>query len=206
MEEAKLTNLQRNQINYHLRNGDSLPIVEDKQDNRSLAGRQRCFTANFRRRDDARKRSLDFIKQSGAYRIEEPIIHGPFRETSEKAKKRLQEDMSGIKGTPKRRPTKKINSSQEEIPDSFQRIQQRKKNLVLLPIHSQLVNLSVLAEIGERSDWLADMEELGQGKKYRSMIQNQIAEKLREIKRLEKNQHKADLEDHLEKQLDQLRV
>lgn len=45
---------------------------------------------------------------------------------------------------------------------------------------------AVLDEIKDRADWLDDMERLGQGKKHRTMIQSQIAEKLREIKRLEK--------------------
>lgn len=45
-------------------------------------------------------------------------------------------------------------------------------------------------EIYERADWLNDMEQLGEGKKYRAMIQSQIAEKLQHIKRLEKK-HKC---------------
>lgn len=53
--------------------------------------------------------------------------------------------------------------------------------------------------------WLEEMEKLGQ-KKYRSLIQNQITEKLREIKRLELQQHEADSKRHLEEQLNQLSV
>lgn len=53
--------------------------------------------------------------------------------------------------------------------------------------------------------WLEEMEKLGH-KKYRSLIQNQITEKLREIKRLELQQHEADSKRHLEEQLNQLSV
>jgi Uncharacterised protein family (UPF0193) len=45
---------------------------------------------------------------------------------------------------------------------------------------------AVLSEIYERADWLAEMEELGEGKKHRSVIHLQIASRLREIERLEK--------------------
>lgn len=53
--------------------------------------------------------------------------------------------------------------------------------------------------------WLEEMEKLGH-KKYRSLIQNQITEKLREIKRLELQQHEADSKRHLDEQLNQLSV
>lgn len=52
--------------------------------------------------------------------------------------------------------------------------------------------------------WLEEMEKLGEGKKYRGLIQNQITEKLREIRRLEQQQHEADSKGHLEEQLNQL--
>lgn len=44
-------------------------------------------------------------------------------------------------------------------------------------------------EIQERADWLADMEALGEGKAHRSVILNQIAERLRTVKRLERQRH-----------------
>lgn len=62
----------------------------------------------------------------------------------------------------------------------------------------------MLCEIRERAEWLSDMERLGEGKKYSDMIQNQIAEKLREIKRLEKIQHNTEMENHLGRQLNEL--
>lgn len=66
--------------------------------------------------------------------------------------------------------------------------------------------ISVLAEIKDRADWLDAMRELGQDKKYRSIIQNQIGEKLREVKRLEKLIHETTTSNDLAHKLDQLDV
>lgn len=43
----------------------------------------------------------------------------------------------------------------------------------------------VLEQINERAEWLAEMEELGEGKRYRDEIREQIAERLRQIKALQ---------------------
>lgn len=44
----------------------------------------------------------------------------------------------------------------------------------------------MLNEIYERADWLAEMEELGEGRPHKAIIHGQIAERLRMIKQLEK--------------------
>lgn len=44
-------------------------------------------------------------------------------------------------------------------------------------------------EIQERADWLADMEALGEGRDHRTVILSQIAERLRTVKRLERQRH-----------------
>lgn len=98
MDEAKLTNLQRSKIDYHLREGYSLPCPEYPE-NRRLS-KDHCFTADFKKKFVGRRRNLDLIKLSGAY--EKPRnVNGPYREPVDMAKKRLQEKMSGIKGTPR---------------------------------------------------------------------------------------------------------
>lgn len=43
----------------------------------------------------------------------------------------------------------------------------------------------MLQEIQERAEWLDEMEKLGEGHKYRQIIQNEISERLRFIKELE---------------------
>lgn len=46
-------------------------------------------------------------------------------------------------------------------------------------------------EIYERADWLAEMEDLGEGKNHRTVIHLQIAERLRKVKQLEKQRQVA---------------
>lgn len=53
--------------------------------------------------------------------------------------------------------------------------------------HKVYVSFLVLEEINERVQWIEEMEALGEGKKHRATIQLQIAEKLNELKRLERN-------------------
>lgn len=48
-----------------------------------------------------------------------------------------------------------------------------------------------MEQITERADWLTEMESLGEGKQYRPMIKSQIADRLREIKSLEKRLSKG---------------
>lgn len=45
----------------------------------------------------------------------------------------------------------------------------------------------MLKEIGERAEWLSEMEALGQAKKYKDIMMNQIAERMRLIKQIEKD-------------------
>lgn len=44
----------------------------------------------------------------------------------------------------------------------------------------------MLQQIDERAEWLAEMEEIGEGRRYRDEIRNQIADKLRQIKMIER--------------------
>lgn len=50
----------------------------------------------------------------------------------------------------------------------------------------------MLEEINERVEWLSEMEALGEGKKHRQVIHAQIADRLNELKRLEREQSKQD--------------
>lgn len=42
-----------------------------------------------------------------------------------------------------------------------------------------------MQEIKERKDWLQEMENLGEGNKYRTIIEQQIQEKVREMNHLD---------------------
>lgn len=54
-----------------------------------------------------------------------------------------------------------------------------------LPFFVELLFSLVLIQITERAEWFAEMEELGEGKKYRNEIHTQIAQRLRKIKQIE---------------------
>lgn len=45
-----------------------------------------------------------------------------------------------------------------------------------------------MQEIKDREDWLREMEALGEGAKYRLMIQQQIQEKFKQIEKLDNQQ------------------
>lgn len=49
--------------------------------------------------------------------------------------------------------------------------------------------ISVLKEIEERATWLNDMIALGEGKKHKQQIMNEIAERLHLIKQIETQQN-----------------
>lgn len=48
------------------------------------------------------------------------------------------------------------------------------------------LHISVFQEIQERIDWLQEMDELGEGKKYKTIIRNQIDERMRLIQQIKK--------------------
>ena len=211
MEEAKLSNLQRNKIHYFLRTGDPLPRGPDEGSKATQSRSNDSFIRDVKRMEHVRRRPLEVIKSSGAFE-RAATLAGPFREPTDMAKKRLQSLMSGIKGTPRtsRRMQRSLDESQEvhhapqdQIEEcEFGRDEVTRRATWL----SNTSFLSVLREIRDRTEWLEDMERLGQGKKYRTMIQNQIASKLREIKRLERTCHEENCLDHLEEQLERIKM
>ncbi|ETN63274.1 hypothetical protein AND_005016 [Anopheles darlingi] len=168
MEEAKLTILQRNKINYHLRNGEPLPLPKEPKYEQEYSN----FLPLAIPRKNIKKRSLNTIIESGAFDVEKYVPHKP-KEPIEKMKQKLQEQMSGIKVFPDdgRRRQRVVRSKSEDCMD------------FAVPDRAS----ELLEEINERVQWLEEMEALGEGKKHRATIQLQIAEKLNELKRLERS-------------------
>lgn len=192
MEEQKLTMLQRNKVNYHLRNGDSLPPTKAYEPEKSPTYEDRlAFEIMNRAKTAARRRSFEAIQASGAFEIEKyvPIRH--LRETSEQQKIKLQQRMSGITQHPQL-DAFRLKSRYKHVPKKTKSCNDRITDCefsFLFP--EQIVDFffysrrTVLNEIYERADWLAEMETLGEGKKHREVIQSQIAERLRMVKKLE---------------------
>lgn len=173
MDEAKLTMYQRSNVNYHLRKGDPLPKPRERQPHSSETYEDKLAQQIMFRARTSRKRTLDEIKRTGAYEYEKYIPIHALKEPSEKQKLRLQEKMSGISHHPEL-DSRKLHS----------KFKHAKNGTVKVEKPDEMMEL--LNEIYERADWLAEMEELGEGKKHRSIIQSQIAERLRMIKEIEK--------------------
>ncbi|XP_066246066.1 UPF0193 protein EVG1 homolog [Euwallacea similis] len=160
MEESKLSMMQRKKVNYFLRNGEPLPTLGSWSRNR----RSKILEVTIRP-GSSKKRSRDDIVSSGAYERE------PFRATCpvvdrEREKEKLANKMAYNKDilVTKEKIIRKIESEEVKVdPNKF----------------DQLVQ-----DIKEREQWLKEMEELGQGDKYRVIIEQQIQNKVIEMKRL----------------------
>lgn len=96
MEESRLSMMLQKQINYHLRNGEPLPVKSPEKKKNNLDENSRALEI-IRRARVAKRKSLEAIIASGAY-DQQPYRPKPNgKSPSEKAKIELQEKMSGIK-------------------------------------------------------------------------------------------------------------
>lgn len=174
MEESRLTMLQRKQINYNLRNGDPLPIWQQNVNKKPL--KQASSPQYYNRAKSCRRRTLDSIMESDAFNVEKFIPKDAYKEPSEKAKLRLQQQMTGLKEDPELIKLKIKNKYKHR------NIRNEKGEGDFDPAEE------ILQEIKERIEWLDDMEKLGEAKKHRLVIQSQIQDKLAELKRLQQPQ------------------
>lgn len=69
-------------------------------------------------------------------------------------------------------------------------------------IHSNDRIAELLNEIYERIEWLKEMNELGEGKKHRQVIDAQVTERLREIKKIEEKMAKDEKRNGLQERDD----
>lgn len=123
MQESNLTMLQRNKINYHLRNGDFLP--NPKMQSRTVPAEindMKKAEQIINKSRVARKRTLETIEQSGVFNREKFVPKIDYHVSE--AKQRLQEKMSGCKVYPelervqlKNRDKHRINTISDEPDD-----------------------------------------------------------------------------------------
>lgn len=90
---------------------------------------------------------------------------------NDKAKQQLQERMSGLKEYPE------LDKLTLNTKDKHRKNGNK--------IHSNDRIAELLKEIYERIEWLKEMNALGEAKKHRQVIDAQVTERLREIKRIE---------------------
>ncbi|KAH8378897.1 hypothetical protein KR009_001937 [Drosophila setifemur] len=165
VKESKMSMMVRKQIDQSLRNGTPLPLPEPPRPNTNNDPDKETL-AILERARNAKRKNLRQIEMSGAYNASYYRPPADNRMQGEKAKSRLQFTMAGT-----------------HLPDPAIKPQRRPKEEKLVT-EDDLIN-ELLDQINERANWLTEMESMGQGKKYRPEIRDQIAERLRRIQSLE---------------------
>ncbi|XP_033160940.1 UPF0193 protein EVG1 homolog [Drosophila mauritiana] len=165
VKESKMSMLVRKQIDESLRNGEPLPLPEPPRPNTNNDPDKETLAILDRARN-AKRKNLRQIEASGAYKQSYYRPPADNRMHGEKAKSQLQFTMAGT-----------------HLPDPAIK-PRRRPRVEQLVTEEDLIN-ELLDQINERAEWLTEMESMGQGKKYRPEIRDQIAERLRRIQALE---------------------
>ncbi|XP_070157763.1 UPF0193 protein EVG1 [Polyergus mexicanus] len=166
MEESKLTMSQRKTIQEAVDKGESLPssIERTKKNIDKIEDNRVKSSIAWRRR------SQNTIISSGAYEREQYRRTMPLP-NMEKQKRHLACMMAYGKDMPETPHGPKILHKIRREPQ--------------IPENADVLN-ELVRGIRERMDFLYNMENLGMGKKYRPIIQQEIAQKIRFIESLDK--------------------
>ncbi|XP_069691354.1 UPF0193 protein EVG1 homolog [Periplaneta americana] len=166
LEESKLSILQRQKIQKSVHNGESLPPLSCSRTIKS--GVRVATSATIKKHIFHKKRTKDTIIQSGAYE-RDPFIPLHPKVDKEKEKQRLQSLMAFGKVVPQtpvhktRQPAKTPLKTPKEV-DRF---------------------TELLEGVQDRLQFLLEMKELGHEKKYRTLIEQQVAANTRQMKALD---------------------
>ncbi|XP_074638159.1 UPF0193 protein EVG1 homolog [Acropora palmata] len=181
MEESKLTNFQRRQLHENMKRGESLPVTCNPSTSRSermqptSSPKKPLPKIMNARHLSGGKRSKDSIDTKTMTEKKEIYRPPVGKLISEKDKRRLQnvmaygEDGKEIEDPPRQRRVVSEEKGQEKEIDRFD---------------------EVLQEIEDRKGFLDEMEKLGQGKKYRTIIMTEISQKIRELEVIDKERSK----------------
>jgi len=183
MHESKLTNLQRRKLTNNVKNGHSLPvqtIPARKPINSSPSKHQSPKVMNGRHLSLSGKRKKDAIEEIKQSEDTQPFRPLPGKIITAKDKEQLQNKMAYGDCAPD------LNK------------QRKQPELYVEEAHVDEFD-EILLAIEERKEFLDDMEKLGQGKKYRTIIKTEISQKINELERLDKKRTK-ELEEALKQQ------
>ncbi|KAJ8678591.1 hypothetical protein QAD02_014378 [Eretmocerus hayati] len=168
MEESKLTMMQRKSIMGAMNRGDSLPhpisFCKKKEKSSSPELQVQCPSA-------WKRRSRDTIVSSGAYDREQYRRTTPLP-NKDKQKRHLASMMAYGKEVPPTPRESKVFHKTKKLPQ---------------PNEDDDPFKDLVQGIRERIQFLHDMESLGLGKKYKPIIHQEIAQKVRLIEALDKN-------------------
>ncbi|XP_018347510.1 PREDICTED: LOW QUALITY PROTEIN: UPF0193 protein EVG1 homolog [Trachymyrmex septentrionalis] len=165
MEESKLSMMQRKMIQEAVDKGESLPPSID----RTKKAKDKVEDYQVKFPNAWRRRSQDTIVSSGAYEREQYRRTAPLS-NKEKQKRHLACMMAFGKDMPETPHGPKILHRAKREPE--------------IPENADFLN-DLTQGIRERMDFLHDMESLGMGKKYRPIIQQEIAQKIRLMESLD---------------------
>ncbi|KAH3873389.1 UPF0193 protein EVG1-like [Dreissena polymorpha] len=189
MQESKLTNFQQRHLEKQLRGGGSLPVTcnptSSAKKKQPISPKKlpkvlnpKNYHNNIRTKED--------IEASGAY--ERPKYEpGPshWSKNSEKEKEKLANMMAfgqdidpNLERLRRQQELRDMDLEEPRPVDRFDELQE---------------------EIDERREFLRDMEAVGQGEKYRSLIETQISQAIREMELIDKKRTK-ELEELLAKE------
>ncbi|XP_050926764.1 LOW QUALITY PROTEIN: UPF0193 protein EVG1 [Lates calcarifer] len=164
MQESRLTNLQRKQINECLKNGAALPLASDLTSSPPPTQPKTTKSVQKRLPGKPQRRSAESCRSGNSY-VREKFCPAPTRDL-EKEKRRLQNILATGQEEPT--PASSQNARNPEVMEERDQYQE------------------VLDEIEERRQFLADMASLGQEKQYINIINTEISQKIRELEALEK--------------------
>ncbi|NWQ89283.1 EVG1 protein, partial [Burhinus bistriatus] len=170
MEESKLTHFQRRYLMDCVKRGDTLPLQCHPTCSEEPAPAALAFSPPVcqpsRLSAKPHLRPAKVCQAGDAYAREK--FKPQARRDLEKEKQRLQNILATGKDVVERTMKQTlVQTKEEEIPepDRFE----------------ELVN-----EVQERKEFLAEMEALGQGKKYRRIVLTEISQKMREMEIIDK--------------------
>ncbi|XP_070773570.1 UPF0193 protein EVG1 [Enoplosus armatus] len=166
MQESRLTNLQRKQINECLRNGAALPLTSGPTLPTSPPQPKASKSVQKRLPGKPQRRSAESCRSGNSY-VREKFHPGPTRDL-EKEKRRLQNILATGQEEPTAASSQNVPACRDTgVTEGRDRYQE------------------VLDEIEERRQFLADMASLGQEKQYISTINTEISQRVRELEVLD---------------------
>ncbi|OAD52657.1 UPF0193 protein EVG1 like protein [Eufriesea mexicana] len=170
MEESKVSMMKRKTIQEAINRGEPLPVVENSkvESNKHNLQYQVLIPTAWK------KRSQDMIIKSGAYEREQYRRTSPLR-NKEKQKRHLACMMAYGKDMP-------------ETPHGPRILHKARREPRNSDTNDSIDDL--VRGIKERMEFLNDMECLGMDKKYRPIIQQEVAHKLRLIESVDKQRSK----------------
>lgn len=181
MKESKLTNFQQRQLDKTMNGGGTLPLrvpptssVREKKPQKQPAPRKIINPKNY----SGGLRSRDTMVAQGAF-IKQEYVPPRGITRSAREKEKLANIMAygeDVQKIPMSRVRQRLESPPPE-PDRFDELQ---------------------LEIEDRQKFLAEMEALGQGDKYRTIIATEVSQKIREMEIIDKRRSR-ELEEMMRK-------